>query len=211
MISFHLADLNKAARLWLIVACSTLTSSALTSSAWASTAILSATELPIEGTLPALSGGGPWLNSPALSAAGLRGKVVMVDFWTYSCINCRHTLPYVKAWAEKYKRFGLVVIGVHTPEFAYEKDPGNVRQAMMTLGVQYPVVLDNDYSIWRAFNNSYWPAYYFADSQGRIRHHHFGEGDYADTEHVIQQLLRNAGQSNVPSSVVTIADSPGWF
>jgi len=104
-----------------------------------------------------------------------------------------------------------VVIGVHTPEFAYEKDPGNVRQAMMTLGVQYPVVLDNDYSIWRAFNNSYWPAYYFADSQGRIRHHHFGEGDYADTEHVIQQLLRNAGQSNVPSSVVTIADSPGWF
>jgi cytochrome c biogenesis protein CcdA/thiol-disulfide isomerase/thioredoxin len=145
--------------------------------------------LPVEGALPSLGGAVQWLNSPPLSAQALRGKVVLVDFWTYSCINCLRTLPYVKAWAAKYKDQGLVVIGVHTPEFAFEKDLGNVRRAVRDLGVAYPVAVDSDRTIWRAFGNQYWPAHYLVDGQGRIRFHHFGEGDEARTEQAIRALL----------------------
>nr|WP_314642836.1 cytochrome c biogenesis protein DipZ [uncultured Pseudomonas sp.] len=164
--------------------------------------------LPIEGNLPPLDGAVQWLNSPPLTAQALKGKVVLVDFWTYSCINCLRTLPYVKAWAEKYRDQGLVVIGVHAPEFAFERDVGNVTKAMKDLGINYPVAIDNDYKIWRAFNNEYWPAHYFADAQGRIRYHHFGEGEYAESERVIQQLLREAGASKVAGGLIT-ADATG--
>jgi len=159
--------------------------------------------LPVEGQLPTLDGAVQWLNSQPLDAQALKGKVVLVDFWTYSCINCLRTLPYVKAWAEKYRDQGLVVIGVHAPEFAFERDVGNVTKAMKELGIQYPVAIDNDFKIWRAFNNEYWPAHYFADAQGRIRYHHFGEGDYAGSERVIQQLLREAGASKVAEGLIT--------
>lgn len=151
--------------------------------------------LPVEGEFPSLDGAVEWLNSLPLTAEALRGKVVLVDFWTYSCINCLRTIPYVRAWAEKYKDDGLVVIGVHTPEFAFEKNPANVKKALGDLKIGYPVAIDNNYSIWRAFNNQYWPAHYFIDSQGRIRHHHFGEGEYAKSEEVIRQLLREAGKT----------------
>jgi cytochrome c biogenesis protein CcdA/thiol-disulfide isomerase/thioredoxin len=159
-------------------------------------------DLPVEGAMPALDGAALWLNSPPLTAQQLRGKVVLVDFWTYSCINCLRALPYVQAWAKKYADRGLVVIGVHTPEFAFEKVPDNVRRAVAELGVTYPVALDNDYKIWRAFNNQYWPAHYFIDAQGRIRHHHFGEGEYDASERVIQKLLAEAGRGDVPGGVV---------
>jgi cytochrome c biogenesis protein CcdA/thiol-disulfide isomerase/thioredoxin len=158
--------------------------------------------LPVEGNLPPLDGAVQWLNSPPLTAQALKGKVVLVDFWTYSCINCLRTLPYVKAWAEKYRDQGLVVIGVHAPEFAFERDVGNVTKAMKDLGINYPVAVDNDYRIWRAFNNEYWPAHYFADAQGRIRYHHFGEGEYAESERVIQQLLREAGAAKVDNGLI---------
>jgi cytochrome c biogenesis protein CcdA/thiol-disulfide isomerase/thioredoxin len=158
--------------------------------------------LPIEGNLPPLDGAVQWLNSPPLTAQALNGKVVLVDFWTYSCINCLRTLPYVKAWAEKYRDQGLVVIGVHAPEFAFERNVGNVTKAMKDLGINYPVAIDNDYKIWRAFNNEYWPAHYFADAHGRIRYHHFGEGDYAESERVIQQLLREAGAAKVADGLI---------
>jgi len=157
---------------------------------------------PIEGTLPPLDGAVEWLNSPPLTAAGLRGKVVVVDFWTYSCVNCLRTLPYVRAWYEKYKDQGLVVIGVHAPEFAFEKDIDNVKRAVKDLKVDYPVAIDNDYAIWRAFDNRYWPAHYFIDAQGRIRHHHFGEGEYAESEEIIKQLLAEAGAQHVASGTV---------
>ena len=160
-------------------------------------------KLPVEGDLPDLSGAVQWLNSPPLSAESLRGKVVLIDFWTYSCINCLRTLPYVTAWANKYRDQGLVVIGVHAPEFAFERDVDNVTAAMKKLGVTYPVAIDNDYKIWRSFNNQYWPAHYFADAQGRIRYHHFGEGNYAESEQVIQQLLREAGHTDVANGLVT--------
>jgi thiol-disulfide isomerase/thioredoxin len=159
-------------------------------------------KLPIEGELPSLAGAVQWLNSPPLSAEALRGKVVLIDFWTYSCINCLRTLPYVTAWADKYRDQGLVVIGVHAPEFAFERDVGNVTQAMKKLGVNYPVAIDNDFKIWRAFDNQYWPAHYIADANGHVRYHHFGEGDYADTERVIQTLLREAGHSGVGSELI---------
>jgi cytochrome c biogenesis protein CcdA/thiol-disulfide isomerase/thioredoxin len=149
--------------------------------------------LPVEGVMPPLTGATTWLNTPPLTTEQLRGKVVVVDFWTYSCINCLRSIPYVKAWAEKYKDQGLVVIGVHTPEFAFEKSEANVRQNVRRLGVTYPVAMDNDFAVWRAFRNQYWPAHYFIDAQGRIRHHHFGEGDYEGSERVIQQLLKEAG------------------
>jgi cytochrome c biogenesis protein CcdA/thiol-disulfide isomerase/thioredoxin len=158
--------------------------------------------LPVEGNLPALDGAVQWLNSPPLDAQALKGKVVLVDFWTYSCINCLRTLPYVKAWAEKYRDQGLVVIGVHAPEFAFERNVGNVTKAMKDLGINYPVAIDNDFKIWRAFNNEYWPAHYFADAQGRIRYHHFGEGEYAESERVIQQLLREAGAAKVADGLI---------
>jgi cytochrome c biogenesis protein CcdA/thiol-disulfide isomerase/thioredoxin len=155
--------------------------------------------LPIEGEIPSLSGATSWLNSPALTAEELRGKVVMVDFWTYSCINCLRALPYVKTWYEKYKDHGLVVIGVHAPEFAFEKDPANVRRAVSELGIAYPVALDNNYAIWQGFNNQYWPAHYFIDATGHIRSHHFGEGNYEESEHTIRQLLAQAGYANLPA------------
>ncbi|MBA8889725.1 cytochrome c biogenesis protein CcdA/thiol-disulfide isomerase/thioredoxin [Dokdonella fugitiva] len=145
-----------------------------------------------EGELPPLDGAVAWLNSPPLTREGLRGKVVLVDFWTYSCVNCLRTLPYVRAWYAKYKDQGLVVIGVHAPEFAFEKDETNVRRAVADLAVDYPVALDNDYAIWRGFNNEYWPAHYFIDAQGRIRHHHFGEGAYEQSETWIRELLEEA-------------------
>jgi cytochrome c biogenesis protein CcdA/thiol-disulfide isomerase/thioredoxin len=148
--------------------------------------------LPIKGTLPSLDGAVKWLNSEPLTAEQLRGKVVLVDFWTYSCINCIRTVPYVRAWAEKYKDQGLVVIGVHAPEFAFEKRIHNVERAIQKFGITYPVAVDNDFKIWRAFGNSYWPAHYFIDAEGRIRHHHFGEGDYEESERVIQDLLAEA-------------------
>jgi cytochrome c biogenesis protein CcdA/thiol-disulfide isomerase/thioredoxin len=155
-----------------------------------------------EGVLPPLDGAVEWINSAPLTAEALRGKVVVVDFWTYSCVNCLRTLPYVRAWAEKYKDQGLVVIGVHAPEFAFEKDIGNVRRAVKDLQIGYPVAVDNDYAIWRAFNNEYWPAHYFIDAQGRIRHHHFGEGEYEESEAIIQQLLAEANGGQVASGTV---------
>jgi len=157
---------------------------------------------PVEGQFPSLSAAVAWLNSPPLSRQQLRGKVVLVDFWTYSCINCLRTLPYVKSWYQRYKDQGLVVIGVHSPEFAFEKDEDNVKRALHDLGITYPVALDNNLSIWQAFNNQYWPAHYFIDAQGRIRGHHFGEGDYAASEQLLRELLREAGAQQL-----TAADS----
>ena len=159
--------------------------------------------LPVEGDAPSLSGAVQWLNSPPLTTEALKGKVVLVDFWTYSCINCLRAIPYVRAWAEKYRDQGLVVIGVHAPEFAFEKNVDNVRKAVSDLKIDYPVAIDNDYAIWRAFQNQYWPAHYFIDAQGRIRHHHFGEGDYDGSERVIQQLLAEAGKS-ASAGLVTV-------
>ena len=166
------------------------------------TVAVAGSTLPIEGQLPSLSGATGWLNSPPLTPQALRGKVVLVDFWTYSCINCLRALPYVRAWAEKYKDHGLVVIGMHSPEFAFERDPDNVRRAVHDLNVTYPVALDSDLAIWRAFNNQYWPAHYFIDAKGRIRAHHFGEGEYDASEHIIQQLLAEAGYTGVPTGIV---------
>jgi len=151
--------------------------------------------LPVEGTLPSLAGATDWLNSPPLDAPALRGKVVLVDFWTYSCINCLRAMPYVREWAERYRDHGLVVIGVHAPEFAFERNLANVQRAVKDLKVTYPVAIDNDFAIWRGFNNKYWPAHYFIDAQGRIRAHHFGEGNYAQSEQIIRQLLRDAGNT----------------
>jgi thiol-disulfide isomerase/thioredoxin len=160
--------------------------------------------LPIEGELPSFAGATGWLNSPPLTAAGLRGKVLLVDFWTYTCINWRRAQPWVRAWAEKYRDKGLVVIGVHSPEFAFEQDAGNVRWAMKDMGVGYPVAMDNDFAIWRAFDNAYWPALYFVDARGRIRHHKFGEGGYEESERVIQQLLAEAGATGIGNDLVSV-------
>lgn len=146
-----------------------------------------------EGPMPELSGAVGWLNSPPLTTKSLRGKVVVIDFWTYSCINCLRALPYVEGWSAKYKDAGLVVIGVHTPEFAFEKERSNVEKAVRDLHITYPVAIDSDYKIWEAFNNQYWPAHYFIDGKGRIRAHHFGEGNYAESERVIQELLKENG------------------
>ena len=146
-------------------------------------------DLPIEGELASLDGATGWLNSQPLSTADLKGKVVLVDFWTYTCINWLRTLSYIRAWAEKYEEHGLVVIGVHTPEFPFEEDVDNVREAVKEMAVEYPVALDSDYGIWRAFDNHYWPAAYVADAEGRIRHHRFGEGGYDELERIIQRLL----------------------
>jgi len=161
-------------------------------------------DLPVEGALPDLSGAVTWLNSPPLTAEALKGKVVLVDFWTYSCINCLRTVPYVRAWAEKYKDQGLVVIGVHAPEFAFEKDVDNVKKAVGDLKITYPVAIDNNYAIWRSFNNNYWPAHYFIDAQGQIRYHHFGEGDTDESERVIQQLLSEAGHKTASNDLVDV-------
>jgi len=162
--------------------------------------------LPVEGQAPALNGVTQWLNSPPLTIESLKGKVVLIDFWTYSCINCLRAIPYVRAWAEKYQDQGLVVIGVHTPEFAFERNLDNVRRAMIKQQIAYPVAVDNRYAVWRAWRNQYWPAHYFIDAQGRIRHHHFGEGDYAQSERVIQQLLAEAGQADAAAASGLVSD-----
>jgi thiol-disulfide isomerase/thioredoxin len=146
-----------------------------------------------DGVLSALERASGWLNSEPLTAAGLAGRVVLVDFWTYSCINWIRTAPYIRAWAERYEPRGLVVVGVHTPEFEFEKDVDHVRRAVREMGVRYPVALDPEYAIWRGFDNHYWPALYFVDARGQIRHHHFGEGEYEQSERRIQQLLEEAG------------------
>ncbi|MBB3238906.1 cytochrome c biogenesis protein CcdA/thiol-disulfide isomerase/thioredoxin [Pseudomonas sp. Tn43] len=145
-----------------------------------------------KGAMPSLAGAVQWLNSPALSNDSLRGKVVLVDFWTYDCINCQRTLPYVKDWAKKYEKEGLVVIGVHTPEYGYERIIDNVRDQVKKLGITYPVAIDNNYAIWRAFNNQYWPAHYLIDAKGQVRYTHFGEGRYETQEQMIRQLLEEA-------------------
>jgi thiol-disulfide isomerase/thioredoxin len=163
-------------------------------------------ELPVEGHLPGFDGATGWLNSAPLTATDLHGKVVLVDFWTYTCINWLRTLGYVRAWAERYADHGLIVVGVHTPEFPFEQDAENVRQAAAKLMVEYPIALDPDYQVWRAFSNRYWPAVYIADAEGRIRHHQFGEGAYAESELVIQALLRDAGADGVPDDLVSVAD-----
>jgi thiol-disulfide isomerase/thioredoxin len=156
------------------------------------------------GELSALANATAWLNSQPLTAAELHGKVVLIDFWTYSCINWRRQLPYVRAWAEKYKDQGLVVIGIHAPEFSFEKLVDNVRQAAKEMRIDYPIALDNDHAIWRDFNNEYWPALYFVDARGRIRHHQFGEGEYGQSELMIQQLLTEAGIGNVRHELVSV-------
>src|SRR6266478_1095111 len=161
-------------------------------------------KLPIEGELPSLGGATEWLNSPALTAASLRGKVVLIDVWTYTCINWLRTLPYVRAWADKYKDQGLVVIGVHAPEFAFEKNLNNVRWAAKEMRVDYPVAVDNEHVIWRAFKNQYWPALYFVDAQGRVRHQHFGEGAYEQSEMIIQRLLSEAGNGGNGREAVSV-------
>ena len=160
--------------------------------------------LPVEAELPSLSGATGWLNSPPLTAAGLRGSVVLVDFWTYTCINWIRQLPYVRAWAGKYQDQGLVVIGAHTPEFTFEGNADNVRRAARDMRVDYPIAIDSDYAIWRAFRNHYWPALYFADARGRIRHHQFGEGGYEQSERVIQQLLAEAGSGSAGQGLVSV-------
>jgi thiol-disulfide isomerase/thioredoxin len=165
---------------------------------------MTSARLPVESRLPSFDGATGWLNSPPLTPDGLRRKVVLVNFWTYTCINWLRQLPYVRAWAGKYAGQGLIVIGVHTPEFAFEHDLDNVRRAVQDMRVGYPVAIDNDYAVWSAFANHYWPALYFADAQGRIRHHRFGEGDYQQSEMVIQQLLAEAGSDGTGHDLVSV-------
>ena len=160
-------------------------------------------QLSSEGEMPAFNGANGWLNSPPLTPASLRGKVVLVNFWTYTCVNWLRTLPYVRAWSEKYRSLGLVVVGVHTPEFPFEKNVDNVRRAAKAMRVEYPIALDSDYAIWRRFNNQYWPALYFVDAHGRIRHHEFGEGRYDQSEMIIQALLRDAGVNGMGDELVS--------
>ncbi|HYI66483.1 MAG TPA: hypothetical protein VEW95_06140 [Candidatus Limnocylindrales bacterium] len=160
--------------------------------------------LPDEGRLGSFDGATGWLNSEALTPERLRGRIVLVDFWTYTCVNWLRTLPYVRAWAAKYRDDGLTVIGIHTPEFGFEQDLDNVVAQSRALGVEYPVAVDSDYGVWRAFANHYWPAVYIADGQGRIRYHHFGEGEYAMTEMVIQQLLLDAGADGIDQDLVAV-------
>jgi cytochrome c biogenesis protein CcdA/thiol-disulfide isomerase/thioredoxin len=169
---------------------------------FATAAAAATVDLPVEGSLPGFAGATEWLNSTPLTPQDLRGKVVLVNFWTFDCSNCLNELPHVRAWAAKYRDHGLVVIGVHTPELPFERDLGNVRKAVARLKISYPVAVDNGYAIWRAFGNEYWPAAYFIDAEGRIRHHHFGEHDYENSERVIQTLLAQAGNRDVPGGFV---------
>ena len=153
--------------------------------------------IPDQAELASLERANEWLNSPPLTAPALRGKVVLIDFWTYTCINWLRTLPYVRAWAERYRNQGLVVIGVHAPEFAFEKNINNVRWAVKDMRVDYPIAVDNEHVIWRAFKNQYWPALYFVDAQGRIRHHQFGEGEYEQSEMIIQHCWPRPGTGGI--------------
>lgn len=166
--------------------------------------IHAAAQLHVEGQVPSLGGATLWLNSPPLSPDSLRGKVVLFDFWTYTCINWLRTFPYVRAWAAKYKDQGMVVIGVHAPEFGFEHNIDNVRREVAAFGVDYPVAIDNDYAVWNAFNNHYWPALYFVDAQGRIRYHQFGEGNYDQAEMVILRLLSEAGRTSTGDELVKV-------
>jgi thiol-disulfide isomerase/thioredoxin len=161
-------------------------------------------ELPVEGRLAELGGATAWLHSGPLTPAGLRGKVVIVQFCTFSCINWLRTLPYVKAWDRKYRDHGLVVIGVHSPEFPFEHDLQKIKSALGGMDVDYPVAVDNQFAVWRAFDNAYWPALYFIDTEGRIRHHHFGEEGYERSERVIQRLLTEAGSTDVDDDLVSV-------
>jgi thiol-disulfide isomerase/thioredoxin len=163
-------------------------------------------KLRADTRLPGFDGATDWLNSEPLTPEGLRGRIALVDFWTYTCINWLRTLGYVRAWHEKYRDQGLVVVGVHTPEFPFERDADNVRWAAKYQRVEYPIALDPDYAVWRAFANNYWPAVYIADAEGRIRHNHFGEGGYVECEMAVQMLLREAGRSDVPEGLVSVAD-----
>ena len=172
--------------------------------AWVRQMTPAAVQLPVAGDLPSLASATEWLNSPPLTAAGLRGKVVLIDFCTYTCINWLRTLPYVRAWAAKCKDQGLVVVGVHTPEFAFEKNVENVRRAVKDMKVAYPIAMDNEYAIWRGFNNEYWPALYFVDGHGKIRHDQFGEGDYEQSERTIQQMLTEAGIGGIGRDLVSV-------
>ena len=165
---------------------------------------LPAAQIPGQTALVSLEQASEWLNSPPLTPSALRGKVVLIDFWTYTCINWLRTLPYVRAWAEKYRDQGLVVIGVHAPEFAFEKNINNVRWAVKDMKIDYPIAVDSDHVIWRAFKNQYWPALYFIDSQGRVRHHHFGEGGYEQSEMIIQALLTEAGIGTINREPVPV-------
>ena len=160
--------------------------------------------LPVEGNLAPFSGATGWLNSEPLTPEGLRGRIVLVDFWTYTCVNWLRTLPYVRAWAAKYGNAGLTIVGVHTPEFGFERDVDNIAAAVRDMGVAYPVAIDSDYGVWRAFENHFWPAAYLADGDGRLRYHHFGEGEYAAIEMAIQQLLMDAGVSDVDQELVMV-------
>jgi hypothetical protein len=159
---------------------------------------------PVEGNLPSLGGATGWLNSPPLTPEGLSGKVVAVDFCTYTCINWLRSLPYVRAWSERYADDGLVVIGVHTPEFSFERNVDYIRRALSEMRVEYPIAIDSDYAVWEAFANRYWPALYLIDAEGRIRHHKFGEGEYERSERVIQRLLADAGVEGVARDIVPI-------
>jgi thiol-disulfide isomerase/thioredoxin len=161
-------------------------------------------ELPIEGRLASFDGASGWLNTEPLTAEGLRGRVVLVDFWTYTCVNWLRTLPYLRAWHAKYAADGLTIVGVHTPEFGFEHDLENVTTQTRALGVEYPVAIDDGYAVWNDFANHYWPAVYIADTEGRLRHHHFGEGEYPQTEMVIQRLLVDAGASALDQSLVAV-------
>jgi len=185
----------------------TTSAAALAVAAGTSLAMPAAHALPFlrsSSSMPSLDGAVAWLNSKPLSPAELRGKVVLVDFWTYTCINWQRTLPHVRAWADKYAQHGLVVIGVHSPEFAFEKDLAKVREATTQLGVNFPVAVDSEHAIWRTFGNAYWPALYVIDVQGKIRHSHFGEGEYERSERVLQQLLMEAGAKNVGTELVRV-------
>jgi thiol-disulfide isomerase/thioredoxin len=161
-------------------------------------------QLPVEGELPSLDGATGWLNTEPLTPASLRGRPVVVEFWTFTCINWLRTLPYVRAWSEKYRDDGLVVLGVHTPEFEVERDLANIRRATEAMRIDFPIAADSEYRVWRAFDNQYWPALYFADADGRIRHHRFGEGEYDNSELVIQQLLAAAGARDVSTELAAV-------
>jgi thiol-disulfide isomerase/thioredoxin len=194
----------------------TIAAAQLSRAAHATAQSVGAVRLDGEGAMPSLGGATGWLNSQPLKTDSLSGKVVLVDFWTYTCVNWRRTLPYVRAWAAKYKDHGLVVVGAHTPEFSFEHNVDNVRWAIKNMKIDYPVAIDSDYTIWNAFSNEYWPAAYFVDAKGRIRHHQFGEGDYAQSERVIQQLLTEAGTtgfdrdlSSVSPDGAEVAANPG--
>ena len=194
--------INQDRRRFLSTAAATLAGLELTMLG-ATKSVLHGMEIATDSGLASLRSATTWLNSPPLTAEGLRGKVVAVDFWTYTCINWLRTLPYVRAWAEKYQGRGLVVIGVHTPEYGFEHDLDNVRRAVKDMHVDYPVAVDNDYAIWNGFDNKYWPALYFIDAKGVIRHHQFGEGEYDEAETVIQKLLMETGVGGIGRDVVT--------